>query len=74
MTRIILTIAIAIAAALPAKAQQPLKNTAFKGGWTPLNGSTLHHKVVRTYVNGQVAFDGRTVSQSTTGMRLTFKI
>lgn len=43
-------------------------------GWTPLNGSTLHHKVVRTYVNGQVAFDGRTVSQSTTGMRLTFKI
>ena len=32
MTRIILT--IAIAAALPAKAQQPLKNTAFKGGET----------------------------------------
>ena len=43
-------------------------------GWTPLNGSTLHHKVVRTYVNGQVAFDGRTVSQSVSGMRLTFKI
>ena len=34
MTRIILTIAITIAAALPAKAQQPLKNTAFKGGET----------------------------------------
>ena len=34
MTRIILTIAIAIAAALPAKAQQPLKNTAFIGGET----------------------------------------
>ena len=43
-------------------------------GWTPLNGSTLHHKVVRTYVNGQVAFDGHTASQSTTGMRLTFEI
>jgi dihydroorotase len=42
-------------------------------GWTPLNGMTMHHKVVRTYVNGKVAYNDGQVNESTRGCRLTFK-
>lgn len=42
-------------------------------GWTPLNGMTMHHKVVRTYVNGKVAYHDGQVNESTRGRRLTFK-
>jgi dihydroorotase len=28
-----------------------------KCGWTPLDGVTLHHRVVATYVNGELAYN-----------------
>lgn len=40
--------------------------------WTPLAGATLHHKVVRTYVNGHVAYDAGHFSPTPAGQRLQF--
>ena len=43
-----------------------------KCGWTPLNGSTVHHRVVMTMVNGEVAYAHGKVNDSVRGERLTF--
>ncbi len=31
-----------------------------KCGWSPLEGTTLRHRVAATYVNGVMVYDGRT--------------
>lgn len=43
-----------------------------KCGWTPLNGSTVHHRVVMTMVNGEVAYAHGKMNDSVRGERLTF--
>lgn len=40
--------------ALVAREPQVVGNVAYKCGWSPLKGLMLNHKVVRTYVNGQL--------------------
>lgn len=43
-----------------------------KCAWTPLAGTMMHHRVVRTWVNGHRAFDQGVIDDSRTGQPLTF--
>ncbi|MCQ2288680.1 MAG: dihydroorotase [Muribaculaceae bacterium] len=43
-------------------------------GWTPLNGTPLHHQVVMTYVNGHRAWDNGTLSDEIHSHPLKFVI
>lgn len=48
-------------------------NILYKCGWSPLEGKTFNHRVEKTIVNGQIAFDRQAGKlQSGFGMRLTF--
>ena len=42
-------------------------------GWTPLNGTTLHHTVTMTYVNGHRAWDNGTLSDELNARPIKFK-
>ena len=42
-------------------------------GWTPLAGAVMHHRVVRTWVNGRCAYKGGAVVEGIQGNRLVFK-
>ena len=44
-----------------------------KCGWSPLEGTTLHWKVEKTWVNGQMVFDGQRVNDSVRGEALEFE-
>lgn len=41
-------------------------------GWTPLAGTTLHNRVIATYVNGQLAYSHGDVDTTVHGMPLRF--
>ncbi|MBQ7691682.1 MAG: dihydroorotase [Muribaculaceae bacterium] len=41
-------------------------------GWTPLAGTVMHHRVVRTWVNGCRVFDNGTIVEGVTGRQLVF--
>jgi len=41
--------------------------------WTPLNGTTLHNRVISTYVNGHRAYHNGKVSERICGMPLKFR-
>lgn len=45
-----------------------------KCGWTPFAGVNLHHSVVRTYVNGALAYADGKVVDTVRGTRMTFNI
>lgn len=40
--------------------------------WTPLDGTTFHHRVARTWVNGRLAYDRGRVDDGVRGMALSF--
>ena len=40
--------------------------------WTPLAGAVMHHRVMRTWVNGHRAYDMGGIDDSMTGQALTF--
>ena len=42
--------------------------------WTPLAGATMHHRVVRTWVNGIRVFDRGRIDSSSHGMALEFGV
>lgn len=42
-----------------------------KCGWSPLEGTTFHSKVIRTFVNGNLVYDNGTFDDSTKGCALT---
>lgn len=44
----------------------------YKCGWSPLEGQTFHSKVEKTWVNGQLAWDGKVV-ESKAAMALEFE-
>jgi dihydroorotase len=48
------------------------ENLLYKCGWSPLEGETFHARVVRTWVNGRMVFDGTSVDTSVRGERLRF--
>lgn len=44
-----------------------------KCGWSPMEGQTFHHKVEKTFVNGQLVFDGTQVDTNHRGQALIFE-
>lgn len=56
------------------KAEQVIDedNVLYKCGWSPLEGTTLHSKIVKTFVNGQLVYDNGDFNEQVRGLRLTF--
>lgn len=48
------------------------KNILSKCGWSPFEGHLFHSRVIATWVNGQLAYDGIKVLDDVRGKRLTF--
>jgi len=49
-------------------------NLLMKCGWTPLEGETFQYRVVSTWVNGRQVWDGSSIVEAGTGMRMQFKV
>ena len=47
-------------------------NILYKCGWSPFEGTTFNSKVVRTFVNGHLAYDNGVFSDKRNARRLTF--
>lgn len=47
-------------------------NLLYKCGWSPFEGTTFSAKVVKTFVNGHLAFDNGKFNETNKGMRLQF--
>ncbi|MCO5275390.1 MAG: dihydroorotase [Flavobacteriales bacterium] len=48
------------------------KNLLYKCGWSPFEGQAFRSRVLRTWVNGQLAYADGQVDRSVRGMRATF--
>ena len=48
------------------------ENIFAKCGWSPFEGVTFSNKIVSTYVNGELVFDGDNIVSDQKGMRLLF--
>jgi dihydroorotase len=46
------------------------ENIAYKCGWSPLEGVTFSHKVVKTFVNGTLVFDNGRWNEAFRGREL----
>ncbi len=47
-------------------------NILYACGWSPFEGTTFANKIVGTYVNGNLVWDGETICSDEKGMRLLF--
>ena len=47
-------------------------NILYKCGWSPMEGTTFHSKVEKTFVNGQLVYDHGVFDESVRGERLLF--
>lgn len=47
-------------------------NILYHCGWSPFEGTKFTHKVLKTWVNGELAYDNGTVNESVRGKRLRF--
>lgn len=47
-------------------------NILYKCGWSPFEGTTFHHAIEKTFVNGVLAFDNGKILNNQSGKRLTF--
>ena len=47
-------------------------NLLYKCGWSPMEGQRFRSRVLRTWVNGNLVWDGEQVDKSTRGQRLLF--
>ena len=41
-------------------------------GWSPLEGTTFHHRIEKTWVNGRLVYADGTVNDTVRGKRLLF--
>jgi len=48
------------------------ENILYKCKWSPLQGQVFHSEITNTFVNGQMVYDGRQVSDKIKGIRLRF--
>lgn len=48
------------------------ENLLYKCGWSPFEGTTFHHSVVQTFVNGQLVYDQGTIDDSVRGMEVRY--
>lgn len=61
---------VQIADKMPWRVQQD--NVLYKCGWSPFEGRSFHHQVVRTWVNGQEVFSNGKITGRIPGERLSF--
>lgn len=47
-------------------------NILYKCGWSPFEGTTFHHKVETTFVNGRKVYDNGEIIDGPSGMRMLF--
>ena len=47
-------------------------NILYKCGWSPMEGEAFHSKVIKTFINGHLAFDDGIFNESRKGKRLLF--
>ncbi len=48
------------------------QNILYKCGWSPMEGQTFSHAVVKTFVNGELVYNEGEIDESVRGMELTF--
>lgn len=48
-------------------------NILYKCGWSPFEGTKFSHKVVSTFVNGQLVYDQDKINHDIRGQRITFQ-
>jgi len=61
---------VQIAETMPWRVQQD--NVLYKCGWSPFEGKSFHHQVIRTWINGQKVFYNGEFTGRTPGERLSF--
>lgn len=47
-------------------------NILYKCGWSPFEGTTFHHKIETTFVNGRKVYDNGEIINGPSGMRMLF--
>jgi dihydroorotase len=47
-------------------------NLLYKCGWSPFEGTTFSHSIVKTFVNGNLVFDNGQIIEGSAGSRMTF--
>lgn len=48
------------------------ENILYKCGWSPFEGETFSHRIEKTFVNGQIVYDGEKIMEVGCGKRLLF--
>ncbi len=48
------------------------ENLLYKCGWSPFEGTTFSHSIVKTFVNGNLVFENGKIIEGTNGSRMTF--
>ncbi len=47
-------------------------NILYKCGWSPIEGTVLHHSILYTFVNGQIVYDNGNINEQHRGEALLF--
>ncbi len=48
------------------------ENILYKCAWSPFEGTTFSHSIIKTFVNGNLVFENGKIIEGTTGARMTF--
>jgi dihydroorotase len=48
------------------------ENLLYKCGWSPFEGTTFSHSILKTFVNGNLVYDNGKIIEGTKGARMTF--
>ena len=48
------------------------ENIVYKCGWAPFEGTTFHHSVSQTFVNGQLVYDNGVINDEVRGMEVKY--
>ena len=48
------------------------ENILYKCGWSPFEGTTFHHSITQTFVNGQLVYDNGVVDDDVRGMEVRY--
>ncbi|MCM0716672.1 dihydroorotase [Parabacteroides sp. W1-Q-101] len=48
------------------------ENIIYKCGWAPFEGTTFHHSVSQTFVNGQLVYDNGVINDEVRGMEVKY--
>lgn len=48
------------------------ENILYKCGWSPFEGTTFHHSITQTFVNGQLVYDNGVIDDDVRGMEVRY--